>query len=143
MLKIYMKLPLFGHKPTCRVVKKGEGRPTKSCKEDPKKLAKKKLNLLKSVLKASKMSSLSEMPSYTLIHVPSDVETPSEAQLKSDLEKGDAKTKVAALKKTIQMILNGDKVNNILMTVIRFVLPSQVSEGRATVIVHIGRNCLD
>ena len=71
--------------------------------------------------------SSAELPSYTLIHVPSDVEVPSEQALKTDLEKGDTKVKISALKKTIQMILNGEKMNSILMTIIRFVLPSQVS----------------
>jgi coatomer subunit beta len=74
------------------------------------------------------MSMLSEMPSYTLIHVPSDFEVPSEQQLKTDLENGDTKTKIVALKKTIQMILNGDKMNNVLMTIIRFILPCQVNK---------------
>ncbi len=74
------------------------------------------------------MASSAELPSYTIIHVPSDMETPSESQLKADLEKGDTKTKIAALKKTIQMILNGEKLNNLLMTIIRFVLPSQVND---------------
>ncbi|XP_059092244.1 coatomer subunit beta-like [Tigriopus californicus] len=68
---------------------------------------------------------LSEMPSYTLIHVPSDFEVPSEQQLRTDLEKGDTKTKIQALKKTIQLILNGEKLPNLLMVIIRFVLPSQ------------------
>jgi len=72
-----------------------------------------------------KMASASELPSYTLIHVPSDAEMPNEQQLKTDLEKGDAKTKAGALKKTIQMILNGEKISGVLMTIIRFVLPSQ------------------
>ena len=61
-----------------------------------------------------KMSTLSELPSYTLIHVPSDSEVPSEQQLKADLENGDVRTKTAALKKTILMIINGDKVNNVV-----------------------------
>ena len=60
------------------------------------------------------MSTLSELPSYTLIHVPSDSEVPSEQQLKADLENGDVKTKTAALKKTLLMILNGEKVNNVV-----------------------------
>ena len=60
------------------------------------------------------MSTLSELPSYTLIHVPSDSEVPSEQQLKADLENGDVRTKTAALKKTILMIINGDKVNNVV-----------------------------
>ena len=60
------------------------------------------------------MSTLSELPSYTLIHVPSDSEVPSEQQLKADLENGDVRTKTAALKKTILMILNGEKINNVV-----------------------------
>lgn len=39
------------------------------------------------------------------------------------LEKGDNKTKIEALKKTIQMILNGEKMPSLLMTIIRFVMP--------------------
>ena len=66
-----------------------------------------------------------ELPCYTLINVPSDFETPNEMQLKADLEKGDLKIKTEALKKTIYMILNGEKIQGLLMTIIRFVLPSQ------------------
>jgi len=69
--------------------------------------------------------STAELPCYTLINVPSDFETPNEMQLKSDLEKGDTKVKTEALKKTIYMILNGEKIQGLLMTIIRFVLPSQ------------------
>lgn len=68
---------------------------------------------------------MSEQPCYTLINQPSDVEQLSELQLKADLEKGDIKTKIEALKKTIHMILNGERLPGILMTIIRFVLPLQ------------------
>ena len=74
------------------------------------------------------MATLSEMPSYTLIYIPPDTEFPNEQQLKSDLENGDTKTKIAALKKVIQMILNGDKLPGILMTIIRFVMPLRVKK---------------
>lgn len=40
-------------------------------------------------------------------------------------EKGDIPTKIEALKKTIHLILNGEKFPTILMTIIRFVLPLQ------------------
>jgi coatomer subunit beta len=53
------------------------------------------------------------------------LEAPNEQQLKTDLEKGDNKVKVNALKKVLHLILNGDKIPGIIMTVIRFVLPSQ------------------
>ncbi|XP_052242037.1 coatomer subunit beta-like [Dreissena polymorpha] len=71
------------------------------------------------------MSTLAEQPCYTLINLPSDAEPPTEIQLRTDLEKGDTKTKTDALKKTIQMILNGEKMPSLLMTIIRFVMPSQ------------------
>ena len=41
------------------------------------------------------------------------------------LEKGDLATKTAALKKVMYQLLNGEKMPSILMTIIRFVLPSQ------------------
>ncbi|GFY22377.1 coatomer subunit beta [Trichonephila clavipes] len=78
-----------------------------------------------------KMSSIKEKMSaaeqvcYTLIAAPNDTEQPNEMQLKMDLEKGDTKTKIEALKKTIHLILNGEKFPTILMTIIRFVLPLQ------------------
>lgn len=40
-------------------------------------------------------------------------------------EKGDVKLKTEALKKVIIMILNGEKLPGLLMTIIRFVLPLQ------------------
>lgn len=68
---------------------------------------------------------MSEQPCYTLINNLSDSEQVSEMQLKSDLEKGDIKIKIEALKRTIHMILNGEKLPGMLMTIIRFVLPLQ------------------
>ncbi|XP_018618343.1 coatomer subunit beta-like isoform X3 [Scleropages formosus] len=62
---------------------------------------------------------------YTLINVPMDMEPPSEVRLKMDLEKGQIKAKTEALKKVIIMILNGEKLPGLLMTIIRFVLPLQ------------------
>ena len=69
---------------------------------------------------------MSELPCYTILSLPTDLEAPNEQQLKSDLEKGDTKTKIQALKKVLHLILNGDKIPGLLMTIIRFVLPSQV-----------------
>ncbi|XP_022295702.2 coatomer subunit beta-like [Crassostrea virginica] len=71
------------------------------------------------------MATLAEQPCYTLINIPSDAEPPTELQLRQDLEKGDIKTKTEALKKTIQQILNGEKLPSLLMTIIRFVMPIQ------------------
>ena len=60
------------------------------------------------------MTTAAELPSYTLLHLPSDQETPSETQLKEDLEKGDPRKKAEALKKVIFMITNGEKIPGIL-----------------------------
>jgi len=68
---------------------------------------------------------MSEQPCYTLINVPMGAELPTEMQLKQDLEQGDVRTKIEALKKVIQLILNGEKVPSLLMIIIRFVMPSQ------------------
>ncbi|XP_018019307.1 coatomer subunit beta-like [Hyalella azteca] len=64
-----------------------------------------------------------ELPCYTLLQGPSDSELPSEMLLRQNLEHGDVNVKIDALKKTIQLILSGEKLPGILMTVIRFVMP--------------------
>ncbi|XP_059061189.1 coatomer subunit beta [Achroia grisella] len=66
-----------------------------------------------------------EQPCYTLINFPTDTEPHNEMQLKLDLEKGDTKKKIEALKKTIGIILSGEKIPGLLMIIIRFVLPLQ------------------
>ncbi|XP_076249513.1 coatomer subunit beta [Calliopsis andreniformis] len=71
------------------------------------------------------MSTIAEQPCYTLINIPTDTEPLNELQLKQDLEKGDVQTKIEALKKTIHMILSGERLPGLLMTIIRFVLPLQ------------------
>ncbi|RZF48550.1 hypothetical protein LSTR_LSTR011165 [Laodelphax striatellus] len=68
---------------------------------------------------------MAEQPCYTLINFPTDSEPSNEMQLKLDLEYGDTKTKIEALKRTIHMIANGERLPNLLMIIIRFVLPLQ------------------
>ncbi|XP_014251013.1 coatomer subunit beta [Cimex lectularius] len=65
-----------------------------------------------------------EQPCYTLINFP-DTQPMGEMQLKQDLEKGDTKVKIEALKNVIHMIANGERLPGLLMHIIRFVLPSQ------------------
>jgi len=83
------------------------------------------------------MATMSELPSYTLIRLPSDLsgEPPNEMSLKADFEKGDTRTKILALKKVLYFLLNGEKFPGLLMTIIRFVLPSQVTESQISTIV--------
>ncbi|XP_071943606.1 coatomer subunit beta-like [Antedon mediterranea] len=69
------------------------------------------------------MSTASELACYTLIQMPSEAEPPNELQFKNDIEKGDTKTKIKALKQLIYMMLNGEKMPGLLMYVIRFLLP--------------------
>ncbi|XP_043266629.1 coatomer subunit beta [Venturia canescens] len=71
------------------------------------------------------MSSIAEQPCYTLINIPMDTEPLNELQMKQDLEKGDIAVKTEALKKTIYMIMSGERLPGLLMTIIRFVLPLQ------------------
>ncbi|XP_077268849.1 coatomer subunit beta [Temnothorax americanus] len=71
------------------------------------------------------MSTITEQPCYTLINIPTDTEPLNELQLKQDLEKGNVQAKIDALKKTIHMILSGERLPGLLMTIIRFVLPHQ------------------
>ncbi|KAI7693159.1 hypothetical protein SSS_05679 [Sarcoptes scabiei] len=68
--------------------------------------------------------STSESICYTLINVETD-DSISEVSIRNDIEKGDTKAKIVALKKLIYMILNGEKFPpNMLMFVIRYLLPS-------------------
>ncbi|XP_013099788.2 coatomer subunit beta [Stomoxys calcitrans] len=68
--------------------------------------------------------SQSTVPCYTIINSP-DLEVPNEMQLKQDLEKGDTNVKIDTLKKVIQLLLNGERLSGLIMTIIRFVLPVQ------------------
>lgn len=69
------------------------------------------------------MSSV-EGPCYTIINS-GDMDPYNEMQLKQDLEKGDVNVKIETLKKVIQLLLNGERLSGLLMTIIRFVLPLQ------------------
>ncbi|KAK0163323.1 hypothetical protein PV327_007018 [Microctonus hyperodae] len=71
------------------------------------------------------MSTITEQSCYTLINIPMDSEPLNELQMKQDLEKGEIPVKIEALKKTIHMILVGERLPGLLMTIIRFVLPLQ------------------
>uniref|UniRef100_A0A0K8TT21 Coatomer subunit beta n=1 Tax=Tabanus bromius TaxID=304241 RepID=A0A0K8TT21_TABBR len=67
---------------------------------------------------------LADGPCYTIINSP-ETEPVNEMQLKLDLEKGDMNVKIETLKKVIQLLLNGERLPGLLMTIIRFVLPLQ------------------
>ncbi|EZA50635.1 hypothetical protein DMN91_003531 [Ooceraea biroi] len=73
------------------------------------------------------MSTTTEQPCYTLVNVPMDTEPlqPNELQLKLDLEKGTLKAKIDAIKKIILLLLSGERLPGLLMSIIRFALPLQ------------------
>ncbi|XP_059617605.1 coatomer subunit beta [Phlebotomus argentipes] len=68
--------------------------------------------------------SVTEGPCYTIINS-QDSDPYNEMQLKQDLEKGDTPVKIETLKKVIQLLLNGERLPGLLMTIMRFVLPLQ------------------
>eukprot|EP01097_Dermamoeba_algensis_P003079 TRINITY_DN2239_c0_g1_i1.p1 TRINITY_DN2239_c0_g1~~TRINITY_DN2239_c0_g1_i1.p1 ORF type:complete len:947 (-),score=236.04 TRINITY_DN2239_c0_g1_i1:131-2971(-) len=65
-----------------------------------------------------------EKPCTLLIHHEKG-EPPNVGQLKESLESGADQDKVSALKKTILLLLSGENLPGILMTVIRFVMPTK------------------
>lgn len=68
---------------------------------------------------------LSEGPCYTIINTPELSDVYNEMKLKKDLEQGDENVQITTLKKVIKLLLNGERLPGLLMTIIRFVMPSQ------------------
>jgi len=60
-----------------------------------------------------------------LVYDNSSSTTPSQSELKRTLETGDEKQKIEALKQAINLILSGEKLPQLLMVIIRFVLTSK------------------
>jgi coatomer subunit beta len=55
-----------------------------------------------------------------LVSLPDKVALPSVAEITAELESSDAVRKCAALKKTIQLVLSGEEMPRVMMTVIRY-----------------------
>nr|VZI32536.1 unnamed protein product [Spirometra erinaceieuropaei] len=66
-----------------------------------------------------------ETACYTLLSLTPDSKRYTEQKIKEDLQNENVSIKCEALKELIRNIINGEKYPNILMTVIRFVMPSQ------------------
>ncbi|VDP45927.1 unnamed protein product [Schistosoma margrebowiei] len=75
--------------------------------------------------KAGSRSMASDQICYTLVGLSSEAKTYTEQKLKDDLQNSNDNVKREALKELIRLIINGEKFPNLLMTVIRFVMPSQ------------------
>ncbi|XP_031625408.1 coatomer subunit beta [Contarinia nasturtii] len=68
---------------------------------------------------------LSESQCYTIINTPELSDVFNEMKIKKDLEQGDENVQIDTLKKVIKLLLNGERLPGLLMTIIRFVMPSQ------------------
>lgn len=62
---------------------------------------------------------------YSLIHLDNAADQPSVQELKLQLEKGSDETKLETMRTIITIMLNGDPMPQILMHIIRFVMPSK------------------
>lgn len=62
---------------------------------------------------------------YTLIHQDNAADQPSLQDLKTQLEKGDDDSKMETMRRILTIMLNGDPMPQILMHIIRFVMPSR------------------
>ena len=62
---------------------------------------------------------------YSLVHQDNAADTPSQQDLKNQLEKGTDESKVETMKKILTVMLNGDPMPGLLMHIIRFVMPSK------------------
>lgn len=63
--------------------------------------------------------------SYSLVHQDNTADQPSLQELKTLLEKGTDESKVDTMKKILTVMLNGDAMPQLLMHIIRFVMPSK------------------
>jgi coatomer subunit beta len=58
-----------------------------------------------------------------LVHVTG--QSPSQAEIKEALEGSDPEAKVLAMKKAVAMLLNGEQLPQLFITIVRYVLPSE------------------
>ena len=62
---------------------------------------------------------------YSLVKDSATEGTPTLAELRTQLEKGTDETKVETMKRILTIMLNGDPMPQLLMHIIRFVMPSK------------------
>lgn len=62
---------------------------------------------------------------YSLVHQDNTADQPSLQDLKLQLEKGNDETKLETMRRIITIMLNGDPMPQLLMHIIRFVMPSK------------------
>ncbi|KAI9795769.1 MAG: coatomer subunit beta [Candelina submexicana] len=62
---------------------------------------------------------------YSLVHQDNSADQPTVQELKTQLEKGTDESKVETMKRVLTVMLNGDPMPQLLMHIIRFVMPSK------------------
>ena len=62
---------------------------------------------------------------YSLVHMDNTADQPSLSELKLQLEKGSDELKIETMRKIVTIMLNGDPMPQLLMHIIRFVMPSK------------------
>jgi len=62
---------------------------------------------------------------YSLVQMDNTADLPSQQDLKTQLEKGTDETKRETMKRILTIMLNGDPMPNLLMHIIRFIMPSK------------------
>ncbi|KAI0914969.1 Coatomer, beta subunit [Ustulina deusta] len=62
---------------------------------------------------------------YSLVHQDNAADVPSMSELRTQLEKGTDEAKVDTMKRILTVMLNGDPMPQLLMHIIRFVMPSK------------------
>ncbi|BCS25855.1 coatomer subunit beta [Aspergillus puulaauensis] len=62
---------------------------------------------------------------YSMVHLDNTADQPSQQELKVQLEKGNDETKLDTMRRIITIMLNGDPMPQLLMHIIRFVMPSK------------------
>lgn len=63
--------------------------------------------------------------SYTIVHLDNAADQPTVQQLQNQLEKGTDDSKCDTMRVILTMMLNGDALPQLLMHIIRFVMPSK------------------
>lgn len=63
--------------------------------------------------------------SYTIVHLDNAADQPTVQQLQNQLERGSDESKRETMKVILTMMLNGDPLPQLLMHIIRFVMPSK------------------
>lgn len=63
--------------------------------------------------------------SFSMVHMDNAADVPSMSELRTQLEKGTDESKVETMKRILTIMLNGDPMPQLLMHIIRFVMPSK------------------